>query len=368
MTETAQDERAWVDGRPVSPLEAARAAATLLAASRSAVVAGLGTDIAGAHAAVALARKIGASIDHMDANAVFANLDVMRRAGWIVTTPLQIRARADTVLLVGDGLLDAWPEMPERLGLDSPPPLDGGTRRLFHLRADFRVMTGPSAARGGMTPGSGSLLPTLAVLRALAGGRSTSLDEATVAPLRQLAAALAEARFGVAIWSAAALDSLAVEMLCGLIDDLGRKTRFAGLPLAAANNADGVTHAAAWMTGFPVRTGFAGADPVHDPWRFGAQRLIASGEADAAIWISSFSSAPPPWDNAVPTIALVPPATEFGTKPAVRFEVGCPGRDHDAMLFDPALGGIAFAAAPAPSATRSVADTVAAITASLPSC
>ena len=177
-----------------------------------------------------------------------------------------------------------------------------------------------------------------------------------------------EARFGVAIWSAAALDTLAIEMLCGLIDDLNKKTRFAGLPLAPPNGAEGVTQATTWATGFPVRTGFAGSEPLHDPWRFDAQRLIASGEADAAIWISALSPTPPPWDNAVPTIALVPPNTAFRTPPAVVFEVGCPGRDHDAMLFDPALGGIAFAAASAPRAIASVADTVAAITAALPPC
>lgn len=368
MTETAQAERAWVDGKPVSPVEATRAAVALLAASRSAVVAGLGTDIAGTRAAVALAEKIGASIDHMDADAVFTDLDVMRRAGWIVTTPLQTRVRADTVLLVGDGLLDAWPEMPQRLGLDAPLPLGGGTRRLFHLHANFRVMTAPAFAQLGATSGGESLLPTLAVLRALAAGRATSLDDATAAPLRRLAAALAEARFGVAIWSAATLEPLAVEMLCGLIDDVNRKTRFAGLALASPNGAEGVAHTAAWLSGFPIRTGFAGTKPLHDPWRFDARRLIASGEADVAIWISAFSPTPPPWDNAMPTVALVRPGTVFRAMPAVQFDVGCPGRDHDAMLFDPALGAIAFAVASSPEAIPTVADTVAAITAALPSC
>jgi len=38
------------------------------------------------------------------------------------------------------------------------------------------------------------------------------------------------------------------------------------------------------------------------------------------------------------------------------------------MLFDPALGGIAFAAASAPRTVPSVADTVAAIAAALPQC
>ncbi len=175
MTEAAQAERAWVKGRPVSPAEAVRAAVALLAASRSAVVAGLGTDIAGARASVALAQAIGASIDHMDADAVFTNLDVMRRAGWIVTTPLQTRARADTVLLVGEGLPAGWPDMAERLGLDAPPPLAGGARRVFQLRADPspRVLAAPTLASSAKSADGeeGPILAALAVLRAFVAGR-----------------------------------------------------------------------------------------------------------------------------------------------------------------------------------------------------
>jgi formylmethanofuran dehydrogenase subunit B len=376
MTETVQS--AFVHGAPVGLAEATKAAAALLAGGRSAVLAGLGTDIAGARASVALAQALGASIDHMDAGALFANLEVMRRAGWIVTTPLQVRARADTVLLVGAGLTPAWPELTGRLGLEAAPTLTGGTRLVFRLCAGTRDdlpclatgkswVTGPSPAMTQVGE-TGAILPTLAALRAIVAGRAISLDQAAAEPLRQLAAALARARFGVAIWSSAELETLAIEMLCGLIDDLNKKTRFAGLPLAAPNGAEGITQVMAWATGFPVRTGFAGSEPLHDPWRFDAQRMIASGESDAAIWISALSATPPPWGNAVPTIAVVPSGTIFPVPPAVVFEVGCPGRDHDAMLFDQALGGIAFAAGSAPRAIARVADIVTAITAALPPC
>jgi formylmethanofuran dehydrogenase subunit B len=233
---------------------------------------------------------------------------------------------------------------------------------------------GPDPLPAQRVAAEGAALPTLGALRAIAAGRPTTLDAAAAEPLRELAAALEAARFGVAIWSGAALDTLAIEMLCGLIDDLNRKTRFAGLPLIPPNGAEGVTQAAAWTTGFPVRTGFAGDQPLHDPWRFDASRQVAAGEADAAVWISAFRSEPPPWDRDVPTIAIVAPGTVFRTPPAVVFEVGCPGRDHDAMLFDQALGGIGFAAASAPRTIPNVADTgsvagiVATITAGLPPC
>ena len=58
------------------------------------------------------------------------------------------------------------------------------------------------------------------------------------------------------MWSAANLDVLAIEMLCGLVQDLNAQTRFTGLPLAAGDNALGVLQACGWMTGFPMRTGF----------------------------------------------------------------------------------------------------------------
>ena len=102
---------ARIDGRPVA-LEAAIAeAARMLAASRLPVIAGLGTDIAGARAAVALADRIGGVVDHMHAEAVLRDLAVMRQAGAYLTTPNEARLRGDTLLLVGPGLIEAWPDL-----------------------------------------------------------------------------------------------------------------------------------------------------------------------------------------------------------------------------------------------------------------
>src|SRR6185503_11188981 len=92
---------ALVDGRPV-PLDAAvTEAARLLRASRSPLIAGLGTDVAGARAAIALAQRTGAIVDHMNSEGVLRNLDVMRSSGVMMTTPTECHVRADTLLLTG---------------------------------------------------------------------------------------------------------------------------------------------------------------------------------------------------------------------------------------------------------------------------
>src|SRR5690242_5956136 len=110
--------RAWIGGKP-APLERALAeAAGLLAASRCPLITGLGTDIAGARAAIALAERIGAVVDHMNADLLLRDLTVVREAGMMLTTPNEARLRADTLLLVGPSLEAEAPELVQWLGLD----------------------------------------------------------------------------------------------------------------------------------------------------------------------------------------------------------------------------------------------------------
>ena len=153
------------------------------------------------------------------------------------------------------------------------------------------------------------------------------------------------ARFGVAVWSAAELDVLAIEMLCGLVQDLNAKTRFTGLPLAPPDNALGVLQACGWMTGFPMRTGFGRGYPEHDPWRFDAARLVESGEADCALWISAYRVRLPAWKRGVPMIALTGARASFRPAPRVHIEVGRPGTDHDAVEHLPATATLVPVAA-----------------------
>src|SRR5215470_14011912 len=107
--------QAWIDGMPAELPTAAATAARLLDASRQPLIAGLGADVAGARAATVLAQRIGAVVDHMNADALLRDLDVLREAGLMLTTPSETRLRADTLLLVGPGAIDASGELPRRL-------------------------------------------------------------------------------------------------------------------------------------------------------------------------------------------------------------------------------------------------------------
>jgi formylmethanofuran dehydrogenase subunit B len=359
-------EHAWIAGRPAALDAAIAAAAKLLASSRCPLIAGLGTDVWGARAAITLADRIGAIVDHMNSDALLRDLDVMRSSGMLITTPTEAQVRADALLLIGPGLGEAWRELPRPLFAPQQSDGAGLVERRIHCvcpASDWPIPQ--SAVVIGERPGDMPVI--LAALRARLADRPIGKTRIASSKLEQLAIALKAARFGVAVWSADAIDAPAIEMLCGLLNDLNATTRFSGLPLAPGDNAVGVTQTCAWMTGLPVRTGFARALPEHDPWLYNGHRLMADREADCLLWISAYRAAALPWRTAVPIVAVTARDADFDELPRVRIAVGCPGVDHAGVEYLSATGTLAQVEAEEPSDAISVAEVITRIIAILPS-
>src|SRR3984885_15031168 len=201
---------ASIDGAPVSLDAAAAGAALLLARSRQPLIAGLGADIDGARAAIALAERVGGVIEHSHSVALLRDLDCLRETGIMLTTPGEARVRADVVLLVGDGLTEAWPHLNERL-LTPPARPEGADvkRRIVWLApaigARIRGFEGDIEIWGA---GRGATLAVnLAALRARVknrriASRQSARSELPLSALDALAAPAATlkgARFGVAV-------------------------------------------------------------------------------------------------------------------------------------------------------------------------
>jgi formylmethanofuran dehydrogenase subunit B len=362
--------QAWIAGEPVTLEDGVAEAARLLTASRRPLIAGLGTDVAGARAAVALARQVGAVVDHMHADVLLRNLDVTRSCGVLVTTLGEASVRADTLLLIGPGLDGAWSQLPRRLfeplrrNSDAP-----GIARGFYCLSPARDWTIVSPEKTAvLTIGKRreELPLLLAVLRARVAGRPIGKARVSSKTLDKVAAGLKSARYGVAIWSAAALDALTVEMVCGLVDDLNATTRFAGLPLAPDDNAVGVMQTCAWMTAMPMRSRLSSGFPQHDPWLFESRRLVAAGEADCVVWISAYRAAAPAWREAPPTIALTGGQAKFAAPPRVHIAIGRPGIDHSGIAYLPSIGTLGLLDVKEPSSAISAADAIGRIAASLP--
>lgn len=331
---------AWIDGAPATFDQAVAQAERLIRASKLPVFAHLGADVEGAREAVLLAERAGGVLDHAASDALLRDLDPLRETGGMLTTPLEAAVRADVVLLVGAVAAPDWLARPAR-------PYDRDIPRQSE-----RLGASPE------TIGGRALLRFLAALRARAKQRPVV---AAPAGVEELAERLRGAKFGVALWDAMELEPLAIEAIHGLVRDLNETTRFSTLSAPARDNGLGVQTVCGWMTGFPLRTGFARGRPEHDPWRYNGRRLVASGEADCVIWVSTLAggaAAPQAVD-----IALC--AADSLASARVRFAVARPGRDGDAILYDDGAGALVARKATAASNAPTAAATLAAIRARL---
>jgi formylmethanofuran dehydrogenase subunit B len=354
--------RAWIGGKPAALERALTEAAGLLAAAHCPLIAGLGTDVAGARAAIGLAERTGGVVDHLNSDALLRDLAVLREAGMMVTTPNEARLRADTLLLVGPSLEKEAPDLPQWLGLGASGKGDAAIKHSL-----VRLCPGSAATTGGdaiVKCGVDRLPVVLAALRARLAGRRVGRLGVPAKTIDDIATLLKAARFGVAVWSSVDLDALAIEMLCGIVADLNAQTRFTGFAIPPGNNSLGVLQACGWMTGFPMRTGFGRGYVEHDPWRHDGARMIAAGEADCVVWISAYGTAAPRWSAGPPVIALT--TGEAAPGAAVQIEIGRPGVDHDGVEHAPTLGTLIAVAATQRSETTSVADAIGRIMAAMP--
>jgi len=359
-------EGAWISGKPTTLDGAIAEAGKLISASTKILIAGLGTDVAGARAAISLARRTGAIIDHMDSEGVLRDLEVMRSSGVMMTTPTECHTRADTLLVAGPIRGAARNQLLQHV-IGSDQAKAAHRREILWLCPGRELLTLAQAIAATPLGREQDDLPgILAALRAQIAERPTAKVSVSAKRLRQIATTLKHTRFGTAIWSGAELPTLAIEMLCGLVNDLNATTRFSGLPLAAEDNALGVLHVCGWMTGFSMRTSFGRGFSHHDPWLFDSRRLVLDGEADCVVWISAYRSEAPPWRGGPPTIALTAPGTAFHTPARVHINVGCPGIDHSGVQYLAATGTLSACAAARPTATISVADAISRISAATP--
>lgn len=339
----------FVEGSPVSRAEAISVVARVIRAAQCPLLLFGACDVAAARAGIRLAAQARGIIDHLDSEGALRELEVMRSFGKFIVTPSEARQRADTVLVLASGLTRMWPEIIDVLGLAEVPRLALAPKKRQLLRvAPCEEHESFAALATQTVSAEDAALPDLiAALRALIAKRHIAVAEPQRAALNAIAEALQQTQFGVVIYSPSSLNALAIEMLIGLVGDLNKATRFSTISIGGSGTAETITQTAAWMTGFPLPTGFARGFPEHDPWRFDAQRLIASGEADALVWITGDATELPSWGRQVPSIALSPSRVDAAE---VSIEVGRHGRDHDCVDFAREVQALAWRRATHPSA------------------
>jgi formylmethanofuran dehydrogenase subunit B len=326
---------ASIRGEPAGIDEAIAHAAELLARSALPLFGGLGTDVAGMRAVLALAERTGGIVDHSGSRGLLANLRAMQDGGWVTATLAEIRNRADVVLFVGTDTQTVAPRFVERC-LEPRNTLFGPLQReLIYLGEGLATVSGAQS----LPCPADRLAEVAGALRALVAGHrvtTTQVAGLPIAELQHVADRLQAARYAVVIWAAPELPGsqpdLLTGTLAGLTRELNVKGRCAGLPLAGANNIIGVNQVCAWQTGVPLRTSFASGAPDHDPVRWDTAKLLAADGVDCLVWLASLREQELP-GTAAPTIALHGAGQTLSGAMEVAIAVGTPGLDHGGSIY-----------------------------------
>jgi formylmethanofuran dehydrogenase subunit B len=281
---------ASIDGRPVSVDAAVAEAGRRILAARRPVIGGLGGDVQAARAALALGDLVGARLLHRNQFAAQRNLFAVQSRGAVTTTLAEVRQRAEMVVLVGSDVTRNFPRLLERLFAANPAFVAAARRRLVLLGAPPPSRLPAGIAAEGVDCGGLDLFDSVAALRACLRGQLLPAHAGKIEALSQLAARMADCRYGAIIWAAADLEmpgaDLLVEQLHQLVIDLNRRTRWAALPLAGNDGDLSANAVATWQTGFPLPVEFAASGVSYDPFPDYA-------DADLLLWLAALPGVAP---------------------------------------------------------------------------
>lgn len=335
-----------VAGAPVRLEQAVARAAELLRQAHLPVFSGFGTDVNETRAALSLIDRCRGVFDQARAEGGLRNLLVLADSGWMATTLGELKNRVDVLVSFGTDIEANFPRFFERFVWpeDTLFGADVAQREVIYIG---RAPTGNAAnAPDGRPPqvlpcAQQDLPQVAAVLAALAKGANLQAERVggiAVADLRAVVERMRQARYSVVTWAAGQLAfphaELCVQRLCGLVVDLNKTTRAAVLPLGGQDGDRTASQVCAWISGYPTRVSYARGYPEYDPYHHSAAKLLADGQADTLVWVSSLSVAPPP-ASAVPTVVIGRSGMSFERErePEVFIPVGTPGIDFAGHMY-----------------------------------
>jgi formylmethanofuran dehydrogenase subunit B len=346
LESSAENPSPRIAGKPVNLKQAIAKAAEILRSANQPLIAGLGTDVYGMRAVMNLAETSNATLDHMNSNGFMRNIQVIQNSGWMITTLTEVKNRVDLLVVVGTDIVSVFPRFFERevWNKETMYGQDTGQREVVYLggrNIDTDAGVAPNGRKPDVLPCDLDRLPDVtAALRAIVSGKKLHAKEVAgiaVTDLEKLAQRMLAAKYSVVVWAAAALNfphaELTVQNITELIKTLNKTTRASGLPLGGIEGDMNANQVCTWISGYPMRTSYTRGYPEHDPYHFSADRLLASGEADALFWVSTFNPDRMPPATKIPTVVFGHAQMKLDKEPDVFIPIGTPGADHQGVMF-----------------------------------
>ena len=326
FSQPSLDRSPMIAGKAVDLAAAVTEAVAILQSAKRPIFAGLSTDLSGFRAAFKTAQHAKAPMTHMNAQSTWRNTKVLQSKGWQTTTLMEVKNRADVIVMIGTDVVKHNPRFFERNVWNQEALFtDPQARKIIYLGGESVDSSYGVSANGKqptVLPCAMDALPELtAALRAMIQGKTLKADAIAgiaVTDLQVVVEQLKQARYAVLIWIAKDFNfahaELTIENITESIVTLNTQSRAMGLALGGSDGDTTIHHAHTWLSAL--------APEVHDLSQY-----------DTIVWVNSFSPDKALPTTAAPVIAIGNSQMQFDPPPAVFIPVATPGLDCAGTLF-----------------------------------
>jgi formylmethanofuran dehydrogenase subunit B len=326
---------ALVEGREASTAEAIEAAAQILAQARYPMIYGLSdTTCEAQRQAVAIADMLGANIGTTTEVCHGPSGIAFQGVGESTATLGEIKNRADLVIYWGGNPAESHPRHFSKYSVTPKGMfIPNGKKDRTVVLVDVRRTASTPVADIFIQVKPRRDFELLWALRALVKGRKvdSSVEQITgvsLATMQDLVERMKNCRYGVLFFGMGLTMNRGRHFnsgaLLALATDLNEFTHFVAKPVRGHGNVTGADNVLSWQTGFPFAINFSRGYPRFNPGEFTAVDLLARGEADALLVISSdpasnFPQAAIEAMRRIPVIVLDPKFTHTAELSRVAF-------------------------------------------------
>jgi len=348
-------QRAWhstapavhVRGRAAEFTAAVSEAASILGSARSPLIFGLSkSSTEGQRAAIALADRIGATIDTTASEGHAPSILAMQQSGESTCSLGEIRNRADLVIYWGADPVVTHPRHLERYSM-TPAGMcvPGGRKDRTFVVIDSKQTATAQQSDWFLQIKEGMDFDALWTLRGLLKGIEPPAGHDVGLPLddlKRLAERMKSCHCGVIFFGYGVarhpLGHRNVEALLRLVIDLNQFTRFHARRLRVLGDVSGADSVLCWQTGYPFSVNLARGYPRYGPGEYSAGDMLENREVDALVLVgtacvSSFSAAAQDHIRTIPTIVLEDVNTELPLSPTVHFTTATYGIHHHGTAY-----------------------------------
>ena len=325
-------------GREIPYLDAIEKSAAILRGARAPLFYGLSqSSTEGQRAAVALADRLGATIDTTASEGHAPSILALQQVGESTCSLGEIRNRADLVIYWGSDPIQWQPRHLDRYSMPKGKSAAGVRTDRTLIVIDTKPTETSELADQYLGIEIEQDFEALWTLRGLLRGIEPTEGTRTglpLAKLKELADRMRNCRCGIIFFGyGLVLQPMGhqnVEALLQLVTDLNEYTRFYARRMRVGGDVSGADSVLCWQTGYPFSVNLSRGYPRYNPGEYSAADVLQRGESDAVVLIGStrldcFPSEALDHLKRVPTILIEHPFGVVPFEPTIRISTAVYG-------------------------------------------